>query len=235
MAGNDDVDRYVDRWKELGEGVDKAVASMYTVAFAAPAVAVGLLGLSKVSGPTSVDVAKGQQQLAYIGLVVAANIVLLHSCVQMRFVWVSVGLRRAIEDFLVDLKRLPAGLYRWETGPAVELSGFRNLDGGLNFIQLLSPTLALGLQVGVSGFGLIQLWILEGPGWLFLMGATLSLLILLLTGVTFARFPHVAKRVNDWARLRLSNTDQPPRARPTSFRASIRPRRIVVHAPPREH
>lgn len=196
-----DPDRYASRLDKISDSIDKSMTSIYATAFTAPAIAVGLLGLVNSRPGDGAE----SRALGYAGLAIAACLVLLHACVQIRFVFVLAGQRQAIEEYVERNRILPPGLYRWETGAATELSGSRTLDGRRNGVQYVQPVLSFSIVALVSTFGMVRLWHEQRASPLFDFSVALTAVTLLAAASSFYTAPQVKARVYDWTRRSLED------------------------------
>jgi hypothetical protein len=94
---------------------------------------------------------------AYTGVAVLVTVLIAYAQRQMHSVFVLAGQRLAIEEYAETQGILPRGLFTWERGPALEISGPRRLDGGFNWGRHFATFIFIGFAGAIYAFALLKL------------------------------------------------------------------------------
>lgn len=191
---------YVRRLEQLESNIRARLSAIDRAAVAFPAVGVALVGITQRD-----DTAVEAQEVIYSSLVLLAAGLAVYAVVQMRAVFVYGGLRKAIEEYAESKGILPKGLFTWERGPALEISGDRRLDGAVNLGRYAQPVFLGLLDAGMCGYALVELQSFGLASVWFIVPSILAIVSLVGVLWAFREVPAAMDRVYLWTRRELAD------------------------------
>lgn len=184
---------YVARLEHLDAHITGRLNAIDKAGVAFPAVGVALVGVTR-SGGRSVEI----DQIVHTSLVLLATGLVFYAVFQMRAVFVYAGHRKAIEEYTESEGLLPYGLFTWEGGPALEISGARRLDDRVNLVRYIPPIFLLILDLGMCGYALIKLQTFGIFTFWFICSTLIFAISLVAMATAFYVIPATLGRVYCW-------------------------------------
>jgi hypothetical protein len=206
---NTGAELYVKRLETLDGAASNRLGRIDKAAVGLPAVGVALIGITQGDSPS-----REIQQIVHTSLVLLAAGLVFYSYVQMRAVFIYAGQRKAIEEFAESEAILPKGLFSWESGPALEISGARRLDDKANESRYIQPAFLALLDAGMCGYALLKLQSLGIVTFWFIASSCLSVVSFVVVGWAFSLIPAAMNRVYCWTSCELKKNRRPELLRP---------------------
>jgi hypothetical protein len=189
----------------LDQLIENSGSSTYRTVLGTPALGIALIGILDRSGGTIIT-----RSLGFAVLVISTSAVMIFVYGQARAILIFAGQRRAIEEFAEKHRLIPRGVFSWEGGPAKEFNAPVRLDGKRNYAGYLQPVLAIALQLGVSVYGLVNLYAVDHVSALFIVSMSVALVAIVTVGIGYREVRHTGQRVYEWTRCELIAGLEPP-------------------------
>jgi hypothetical protein len=184
---------YVARLEHLEAHITGRLSAIDKAGVAFPAVGVALIGVTG-SGGNSAEI----DQVVHTSLVLLAAGLVFYAVFQMRAIFVYAGHRKAIEEYTESEGLLPYGLFTWEGGPALEISGARRLDDKINLVRFIPPIFLLVLDLGMCGYALLKLQTFGVVTVWFICSSLIFIISLVAMVAAFYVIPATLDRVYCW-------------------------------------